>query len=262
MSSARSHGLGEGDLTARRVLADALGMLRQSLRRIAGVALIFFALPAVMTAAVEVFLEGNPEHGPIPLAAVLVTLAIAVVLRTFGPIAFSGFLDEGVAQEYLTGRHRRRGEVLRSLPWRYLIVADIIVTFAVSLGLSLVVVPGLVLYGLFGLIGPILVRERAGLVSSFRRTASLSRTAPRLVILLVVIPFAVETVLHEAILEAVLHDAALTVQVLVEWLLAVFLGGTLGLIEVALAAELMARNPQSSERIGDPTDFSATLAVD
>ena len=222
-----THELGEGDLTARRVLADALGMLGQSLGRIAGVALIFFALPAVMTAAVEVFLEGNPEHGAIPLAVVLLTLAIAVLLRTFGPIAFSGFLDEGVAQEYLTGRHRRLGEVLRSLPWRYLIVADIIVTFAVSFGLSLFVVPGLVLYGLFGLIGPILVRERAGLRSSFKRTARLSRSAPRMIFLLVVIPFAVETVLHEAILEAVLHDATLTVQVIAEWLVAIFLGGTL-----------------------------------
>ena len=58
-----------------------------------------------------------------------------------------------------------------------------------------------------------------------------------MIILLVVIPFAVETVLHEAILEAVLHDATLTVQVIAEWLVAIFLGGTLGLIEVALAAD-------------------------
>ncbi len=252
MLHARANTLGEGPLTVRAVLEDALGMLRQNFVRICGVALLFFALPAVLTELVDLFLEGQPDHGPVQLALVLVTLFVAVLLRTLGPIAYSGFLDEGVAQEYLTGHHKTVREALSLLPWRRLFVADIIVSLAVSVGLSLFVIPGLVIYGLLGLIGPILVRERSGLRASFRRTATLSRTVPALVIALVVIPFSVEQLLHAVVLEEILHDAASTIQIFVEWLFAVFLGGTLGLIEVALAAELMARNPRPDAQPDGP----------
>ena len=61
--------------------------------------------------------------------------------------------------------------------------------------------------------------------------------------LLVVMPFAFEEVLHEVMYET-LHHSGIGVQVTVEWIVAIVVGGTLGLLEVALAAELMVRHPR------------------
>lgn len=243
MRRSATHEPGYGPLTVGRVANDALGMLSLGLGRIAGVAIVFFVLPASLTAGVEVYLDTEPAQAALGLIFVVITVTVAVVLSTLGPIAFAGILDEGVAQEYLRGHHQSMRSVLRRLPWRTLIAADIIVSFVVAFGLFFLIVPGLVAYGLLGLIGPIVVRERAGLDASLRRTISLSRTVPVLVTVLVVIPFALEQVIHESIMEGLLHDAHVSIQILGEWLLAIFLGGTLGLIEVALATELMERNP-------------------
>ena len=87
-----------------------------------------------------------------------------------------------------------------------------------------------------------MVQERLGLVPAFRRTLALSRTAIPLILVLVVVPVIGEHLVHE-LLVATFHNAGLGARVLAEWLVAVLIGATVGLIEVALAAELIARNP-------------------
>jgi hypothetical protein len=251
MSAAQPHRLGLGELTARRVINDALAMLRQSFVRIAGVAIIFFALPALITARVAEAIAGFVgDTDPLVIATAIIALFAAAALRVLAPIAFAGFLDRAVAQEYLHGVHSPLIDVMRGLPWKRLIAADLIVTFVVGIGLSLFVVPGLVLYGLLGMIGPVVVQERFGVRDSFRRTTQLARLAPGLVTLLVVVPFAFEEILHSMIFET-LHSAGIGVQVLVEWVIAIVIGGMLGLLEVALATELMARNPLSEADVQD-----------
>ena len=134
-------------------------------------------------------------------------------------------------------------EVLRKLPWRRLIVADLIVVVTVGIGMALFVVPGLIEFGLFGMVGVVIVQERAGVIASFRRTISLALTDPVLVAILIVAPFAFEEILH-AVMYETLHSSGIGVQVVAEWIIAIVIGGTLGLLEVALATELMARNPR------------------
>ena len=207
MTEGGPHRLGSGPLTAVGVLRDSLSMLRQSFVRIAGVAIVFFAVPALIAAGVVeiVTLFVGDENGLI-IALAIASLLVATALQVLGPIAFAGFLDAGVANEYLRGGHRRLDEVLRTLSWKRLIAADLIVTVIVGIGLSLFIVPGLILYGLFGLIGPVVVQEGAGVRSSFARTCALARFAPRLVIILVVVPFAFEEVLHGVIFETLDHS--------------------------------------------------------
>ena len=50
---------------------------------------------------------------------------------------------------------------------------------------------------------------------------------------------AVEEVMHEFF-----HESALGVQVAAEWVIAALVGGFVGLVEVALASELIARSPR------------------
>ncbi len=218
-------------------------MLRQSFWRVAGVALVLFAVPAFLTAAVAQALAGDGGLTGFAVPVAVVAFVTATLLRLFGPVVFAGFLDEAVGKEYLFGEHERFADVVRNLPWLRLIAADIVLTIGTAIGITLFVLPGLVFYALFGLIGPVLVQERLGLRPAFQRTLQLSRTAVPLILVLVVVPVAFEHVLHE-VLVATLHDAGIGARVLVEWLVAVVIGATVGLIEVALAAELIARNPR------------------
>jgi len=245
MTDHRPHQLGTGPLTVGRVIGDALAMLHQSFARIAGVAIVFFAVPAliagVVVEAITLFI-GSEE--PLIIVAAISSLFAAASLRILGPVAFAGFLDEAVAKQYLHGDRSTLGEVMRRLPWKPLIAADLIVLLFVGLGLSLLIVPGLVIYGLVGIVGPVVVQERAGVRASLGRAVHLSLSAPRLVTVLVVVPFAFEELLHSVIFQTI-HDYGIGIAVLAEWLVAIVVGGTLGLLEVALAAELMARNPRT-----------------
>src|SRR4051812_8166328 len=125
--TSRSHQLGAGPLTVGRVVNDALAMLRQSFARIAGVAVVFFALPALITAIAENALEQIPGQGLLVVIFAVAAVFVAVALRVLGPVAFAGFLDEAVAKEYLHGQHHGLADVLRELPWRPLVIADVIV---------------------------------------------------------------------------------------------------------------------------------------
>ena len=246
MTTTRRERLGSGALTGGRVVNDALGMLRQSLARIAVAALFFFAVPAFVAVLAEHALNAlSPEHSSLAVITAYSAVMLAVSLRVLGPVAFAGYLDEAVAKEYHHGAHHRLRDVLASLPWRRLIVADIIVVVVVGIGLELFVVPGLIAFGALGLVGVVIVQEHNAVVPSFRRTINLAKTAPILVALLVVTPFALEQIAHEVILHT-LESSGIGVQVIAEWLLAIVLGGTLGLLEVALASELIARNPRKS----------------
>jgi hypothetical protein len=246
MSDARGHKLGKGDLTAARVAGDALGMLRQSFRRVAGVALVLFAVPALVTAVAASLLQTSGAVAGLGIPVALIALVIATVLRLFGPVVYAGFLDEAVGKEYLFGEHESFSDVMRKLPWLRLVSAEIILVAGTAVGLALFILPGIAFYALFGLIGPVLVQERLALRPAFRRTFELSRTAIPLILVMVVVPVALEHGLHELLVTTV-HDAGLGARVLVEWLVAVLIGATLGLIEVALAAELIARNPRNVE---------------
>ena len=57
-------------------------------------------------------------------------------------------------------------KVLRELPYGRLIVADVVVTALVVVGIVLFVIPGLVVLTLFGIVGPI-IDERPGVLRGF-----------------------------------------------------------------------------------------------
>lgn len=240
------HPLGSGPLTARRVIDDALGMLRQSLWRIVGVAAIFFVLPAVLATLAEIAIHSLETGHSLALVFAAATIVATIGLRVLGPVAFAGFLDEGVAREYQHGRHRSLREVIETLPWLRLIAVDLVVATGTVIGVTLLLAPGLIFYGLFGMVGPVVVRERAGVIDSLRRTMRLSMSAPRLVIVLVLVPTTFEHVFRELLFEA-LHSSSIGIQVVADWLVAALIGSAVGLMEVALATELMARNPRPAD---------------
>jgi len=235
---------GEGSLTYGRVLRQAWGMFRRHFGRVAIVALILFVPPpllAVVLDGVRESLEADPRL--IRGLGYVLGLLIAGMVRLFGPVVYAGYLDEAVGQEYFHGERLRFRDVLRSLPWLRLIVADIILVAGTGIGLALLVVPGLIFLTLFALVGPVIVQEGHGVVGGFRRTFQLAREAWLMILVLVVALLAAESIVHEIVHEAV-HDSSLLVQLGAAWIVAAIIGGIAGLVEVALATELMARNPQ------------------
>jgi hypothetical protein len=228
----------------RRVVSDALGMFRLGRTRVVVVALVLFGLPALLGSVAQEYLDGlTTPPGLLATTLAVTAVLVATTLRLFGPVVFTGYLDEAVGREYLFGHRTSFREVLRSLPWIRLLIADLILGLGAVFGLVLLIVPGLIIYTLFGLVGPVIVQERRTLWDGFRRTYRISRTALLPVFLLVLVPVIVEQLVHGFAEEAV-HHAWFPIQFVVEWLVAALIGGAVGLLEVALAAELMARNPE------------------
>ena len=253
--------LGQGALSASRVIGHAVGMLQVGFARIAVVALVLFVPPSLLAAFVHHSMADFEQDPKVLLGlGVIVSVAIASALRLLGPVVFAGYLDEAVGAGFFHGHQRRMGDVLRSLPWGRLLVADLIVMGGTVLLASALIIPGLVFFMLVSLVGPVLVQEQRGLVSGFRRAIRLSLTSLPLMAGLVVIPTVLELVLHEVVFQA-LHGAGLGVEVAAEWLLAAALGGSIGLIEVALATELMARNPDPAQD-GEAADAVAVPQAD
>ena len=220
-------------------------MLRQHYLRVALVALVIFVPPPILSVAlggVRESLEADP--GLIRGLGFVIGLLAATLARLAGPVVYAGYLDEAVGHEYFKGHRVRFGTVLRTLPWGRLVVADLVLILGATIGLALFIVPGLIWMTLFALIGPVLVQERHGLDGGFARTYQLGRTAWRQILLLVVVLIIAELAIHEWVHHA-LHHSGFWVEVGASWLVSAIVGGFVGLVEVALATELMARHPRT-----------------
>ena len=226
-------------------------MLRQHYLRVALVALVIFVPPPILSVALgglRESLEADPAliRG---LGFVLGLLA-ATLARLAGPVVYAGYLDEAVGHEYFKGHRVSLGTVLRTLPWGRLVVADLILILGATIGLALFVVPGLIWMTLFALIGPVLVQERHGLIDGFARTYQLGRAAWQQILLLVVVLIIAELAIHEWVHHA-LHHSGFWVEVGASWLVSAIVGGFVGLVEVALATELIARHPRTEPAVDE-----------
>lgn len=218
-------------------------MFRRHYWRVGLVALVLFVPPPLLIAALEGWREAiEADPGLIRGLGFIIAALVSAMIGLFGPVVYAGYLDEAVGNEYFHGGRTRFREVLRSLPWIRLIVADFILVLGTAIGLSLFIVPGLIWMTLFALIGPVLVQERLGVVDGFRRTYRLSRGAWKMIAVLVVALLAVENVVHEIVHE-LFHEHSIWAQVASSWVVAAVVGGIVGLVEVALASELIVRTP-------------------
>jgi hypothetical protein len=73
------------------------------------------------------------------------------------------------------GQRHSLGEIARALPYRRLILADLLWVLAVAVGLVLLIVPGLIAMAWFALVGPVIKVERLRVIEGFRRSAALVR---------------------------------------------------------------------------------------
>ena len=117
-----------------------------------------------------------------------------------------------------------------------------VVSLSAVIGLSIFLLPGIAIYTLFGLVGPVIAQERLSVRHGLRRTYEISRPHWVLVLVLVVIPLGMEHALAETVREVV-DEGGMVPSVLGEWFIAATMLTVVGVIDVSLATELMARMP-------------------
>jgi hypothetical protein len=101
-------------------------------------------------------------------------------LSLLGAVFLSGFLCKLVSST----EHEKRGhaadgsrirDVLRSLPWGSLILADLLATLIIVAGLVALIIPGLIAITLLAVVGPVIELEHRSALAGLRRCVHLVR---------------------------------------------------------------------------------------
>ena len=221
----------------RPVLAAAFGTYRRRFGLIAGAALVVFGISAGFDVLFDMAGDTVGDY-PGLLAPLLVIAGVA----TFGTTFFAGLLDRIVGEEERGHPRRSLREVLRTLPYWRLIGADVLLSLGAVVALLLLVVPGLIFYTFFSLVGPAVVMEDRGVFDGFRRSLRLVRGHFWLTLLLVTLPILVEEdVVHGIV--ALVGDASPLLVFVVNALAGAAVGSVVALVEVTLAGRLAIRKP-------------------
>jgi hypothetical protein len=193
-------------------------------------AIVVFALDALAATGLT---DLSADHLGVESIAAAAILAFSTLGLTFyaGLLELIGEVERGSAAPPVH-------QVLRTLPYGRLLVADAILWVLSSVGSVALVVPGLVVTTLCVLVGPIITTQNRKVGEAFRSSVRLVRPNFVLVFCMVTVPLAVENELGTAIHLLVPHE--IVVLVFVSHLaMGLTFGVTLGLVEVALAESLL-----------------------
>jgi hypothetical protein len=188
------------------------------------------AIPvSVISAGIEIVLDHylDPSDAPLSVSATLAATGVSIL----GTVLLSGFVC-GVVGATQHGRGRRTfADIVRSMPWRRLVTADILVTLTVIIGLVLLVLPGLAALTYLAVVGPVIEIEHRQVLSALRRSVHLVRQHVWLVVLLGTVPLSLA-----AEVEAVAPEPDRAGEI-AEFLL--IRGVVMGLVEACLALLLV-----------------------
>ena len=171
-----------GQAAAWRVLSAAAYAGRRYWWQILAVAIPV----AVISAGLEIVLEHflDPSDAPLSLSGALAVTAVSIL----GTVLLSGIVCSLVGAAVHGGERPALADTVRSLPWKRLVVADVLVTITVIIGLVLFVLPGLAALTALAVVGPVIEIEHRHVRGAFRRSVQLVRQHLGLVILLGTVP--------------------------------------------------------------------------
>jgi hypothetical protein len=180
-------------LLVSAVVASSVRLWRRDLRLLSALAAVL-ELPLVVA---EIALHITPGLRTLVDESFTLTGA-ALAVFVYGSLShhfLAGLLERVVASERRGHARPGLGTILRDLPWRRLVIADLLLTGAVAVGLALFVVPGLVLLTWFAVTLPIVNLERNPVLPSFARSYRLVRGHSWRVFAVALVVFAVPAVL-------------------------------------------------------------------
>ena len=222
----------------REILGATLRVYRERFWRVAGTAFVVFGAVAAIDAVATVLVIDR--HVPRPGGAAIASTASAV-FSMVGVVLYAGILDK-VVGAHLHG-HPDLGlrEIWRVLPLGRLVAADVVLAVATLVGLALFVVPGVVIFTMWSLVGPVITIEDRSVGSGFRRSWQLVRPCFWLTFFLVALPLQVEQAALHAVHYTDIFEHPFVPAFLFNGLLGMVIGSVVGLVEVVLAYELIAR---------------------
>ena len=219
----------------------ALATGRRRFRRVASAAVVVFAVAALVDLLVAALLDWADDGNPLVLVFGLLATSFAAVGWTF----FAGLLDRTVGEDQHGEPARTVGTVLRTLPYGRLLLAGFLLTVGAGVLALALLIPGLVFYTYFSLVGPIINMEDRSVRAAFRRSRQLVRSHFWLTLLLVTLPVLFEQQVVHGV--EVAFDPPLWLAFLVNVAGGALIGTVVGLVVVTLAYQLAAAAPESAE---------------
>ena len=221
----------------RPVLVAAFGTYRRRFGLIAGAALVVFGISAGLDVLIDVVDDRASEY-----PGLVATLLVIAGLATFGTTFFAGLLDRIVGEEERGHSRRPLGQLLRTLPYWRLLAADVLLSLGAVFATILLIIPGLIFYTYFSLVGPAVVMEDRKVFDGFHRSMHLVRGKFWLTFFLVTLPLLVEEdVVHGVV--ALVGDAGPFLVFVVNAVAGAVVGSVIALVEVTLAGRLAMRKP-------------------
>jgi len=235
---------------ASDVVKTALRTYRERFWRVAGTAFVVFGIVAVVDAIATVLIIDRHVSRPIGAA---ITSVAAGVFAMVGVVIYAGILDKVVGAHLHGHPDLTIREIWHVLPLGRLVVADVVLAIATMVGLALFVIPGIVLFTLWSLVGPVITIEDRPVGSALKRSWALVRSRFWLTFWLVTVPLEIEQAALHAIHYTEIFEHPLVPAFLLNGLLGMVIGSLVGLVEVVLAYELIARTkqpaPETSHRV-------------
>jgi hypothetical protein len=223
---------GRRGIRGRQVIAGAAHAGRVHWKRVLAAAVIVFGVSAGAETAIDAWAADQAAAVTIPVGL------LASGMDVFGEVFFAGLLERMVGQARYGAPEQGILTVLRTLPYRRLILADLLVTGLVTLGLFALVVPGVVIFTLFCLAAPIINIEGESALKALRRSAQLVRGRFWLTLILVTVPFWIADWIGTAVQDAV-HGEPLAVDIGVRLVVTIVVAVATGLVQVELAYRLI-----------------------
>ena len=208
-------------------------------------ALVIFGLDALQT-TIYTELAVN-HHGTLSVLAALVAGT-----STLGLTFYSGMLERLVGSVERNEPPQPIMEVLATLPWLRLLIADAVLVLMAAAASVLVFAPGLVVGTLFALVGPLINLLDVSVPQAFRRSVAVVWPHFFLVLFFISLPLALEHEVVVLVADLVPHEKVGLV-FLTTFVLGDLFGMALGLMEVTLAERLVkgARGPGQDLRSDD-----------
>jgi hypothetical protein len=208
-------------------------------------ALIIFGLDAIQG---TFFTEISSERFGWEAATGIAVFGVSSLGITF----YAGMLERLVGSVERNEPPQAIHQVLRSLPWGRLILADLVLFFIDGIAALLVVVPGLVVGTLFALVGPLINLLDLSVPNALRRSVKVVWPHFFLVFCLITLPLAIEHEVLVLVSDLIPHEH-LWLIFLSSFILGDLFGMALGLMEVTLAERLVrgAHGPGEDVRSGD-----------
>lgn len=223
-----------------RLYRDTWRTYRERFRRVAGTAVVVFVpLTAVdlVVQSLAASLREDYARSFVVVSAVL--LAADAMALTAGFTLYAGVLDKTVGGHLYGHPDLPIRQVLRALPWRTLLLADVVFALVAAALFALALVPGIVFATLFIFIGPIInIEGHTSVRSAFRRSFELVRHHFWLTLVAVVLPLVAEQALHDVVFHLEVIEG-LPGHLVVAALFNLTVVSFVGLVEVVLAFELI-----------------------